>query len=603
MATSFSVTSSQHILELDSQGQGEAVVTVSNLTDRPKRAQLKVYVQGEANKSWFTLEGEQAREFTANGTQQVSIAVKVPEGTQPGSYTFRLHAISTNDPDRDYAEGPWITMNVEEVSEEEDTPVPVGLIIGLVIGALVLIGGVVGYVVCCTGDDEPAVEVVMVEDVIGMSIEEATEIIEGQGFVVKEVAETSESPEGEVLDQDPVNSEEPTGTTITLTVAGEETEAGEVAKVKDVRGKAIEEAKDILEGQGFEVKIMATTSDREEGEVLAQDIVNSEEATGTLITLNVAAPAFAEVKDVIGKSYKKAKKILEDKGFVVKKIMEPSDEKPDEVLAQDPGNETAAVGTTVTLTVAVRRSVEVEDVIGKMIEEAKDILEEQGFVVKEVPKASEEKPGEVLAQDPVDTEKPVGTEITLIVAALPSEIKVPDVIDATFEAAKREIEDRGFRLGKVAKILATEDADIVVDQYPRPLTMHARGDKIDIKVNVRGEEVPDLIDMQIQAAMKKIKELPLEMDVAGYAGTKFSDKIKSTEPKAGKIVALQTNIVATPYRPPSNKEKPWWQKARRYQHNDLKSATMSGAVRLRGIEPTEEFTIGELLERATKEKK
>ncbi len=46
MATaSFSVTSSQHTLSLDGQGHGEGVFTVTNSTDLPKRAQLKVYAQ------------------------------------------------------------------------------------------------------------------------------------------------------------------------------------------------------------------------------------------------------------------------------------------------------------------------------------------------------------------------------------------------------------------------------------------------------------------------------------------------------------------------------------------------------------------------------
>ncbi len=676
---SFSVTSAQHNIELDEQGQGEATFTVTNTKEHPRRAQLKVYVQGDANISWLTLEGEPARDFAASQTQTVSVKVKVPEGTPAGSYSFRLHAILANDPDGDFAEGPWITMEVEDTDSDDDDGISKGLIAGLIAAGVFLIAGIglaIFFLTSGGGEDLPQVAMIPVENVIGQSIEEATEKLEAKGFVIEKVFEPSDGPEGEVLNQDLVDIEVDTGATITLTVAeapseeaqevkevvgmsikeateilegqsfvvkkrmeiseeapgtvleqdvmdverpagstitlivsmlpskevedvidmpiAEATEILEeqgfvvektmkasekapgtvleqdpintdqplgttvaltiasvpVIKVSDFRGESIEDAREELEEKGFEVNENPVTSDRPKGEVLTQDpSANTEVAMGSTITLTIAATPLEKIADVKGETYDEAKDILEDKGFEVRKMLKPSEEIPGTVLDQTPFNTKVAAGALVTLIVATPKTEDVGDVTGMSLGEAEEILGEKGFKVQVVEQESDKEPGEVLQQDPANTEEAVGTTITLKVAKLPSEVEVPSVTGATFEAAKRRLEKDGFSVEITKKVLAVEDIGMVVDQSPSPLTMHARGGTVQVKVNKEGVEVPPLIGKQLAKALDMIKKLPLEIEVKGYGGTKFSDKIKSTEPEAGEIVALQTNIVATPHKP------------------------------------------------------
>jgi hypothetical protein len=46
---------------------------------------------------WFTVAGEAVRDFAPNGAQQVVVEVLVSPGTPPGSYSFRLDAVSEVD--------------------------------------------------------------------------------------------------------------------------------------------------------------------------------------------------------------------------------------------------------------------------------------------------------------------------------------------------------------------------------------------------------------------------------------------------------------------------------------------------------------------------
>ncbi|MFF3288642.1 Stk1 family PASTA domain-containing Ser/Thr kinase [Streptomyces sp. NPDC003023] len=157
---------------------------------------------------------------------------------------------------------------------------------------------------------------VKVPDVVDKDVEDATEILEGEKFVVetKEVESADEDP-GTVLEQDPAGrSMAEVGTTVTLTVAKQAKQ-----DLPNVVTQQFNNAKSQLETLGFEVNRVDVDSDKPLGEVIAQDPPPGKVAKGTKVTLQVSkGPAQAQVPvpgDILGKRVSEARQILQQAGF------------------------------------------------------------------------------------------------------------------------------------------------------------------------------------------------------------------------------------------------------------------------------------------------
>src|SRR5690606_36353296 len=99
-----------------------------------------------------------------------------------------------------------------------------------------------------------------------------------------------------------------------------------------------------------------------------------------------------EVPSVIGETLENATTRLDALGFGVDPTSEANDEFPaGTVFEQDPGPDTEAEeGSTIKLKVSAGAEAKpVPDVVGRDIEEARDIIEEADFVVRETPVADD----------------------------------------------------------------------------------------------------------------------------------------------------------------------------------------------------------------------
>jgi beta-lactam-binding protein with PASTA domain len=95
--------------------------------------------------------------------------------------------------------------------------------------------------------------------VIGQSADQAKAALERLKLTVKVVQKQSNEPANKVIDQNPVeNSGVEAGAEITLTVSTGPPEAD----VPDMRGRPAQEAKQILEGLGFRVRIFGNENGR-----------------------------------------------------------------------------------------------------------------------------------------------------------------------------------------------------------------------------------------------------------------------------------------------------------------------------------------------------
>ena len=155
------------------------------------------------------------------------------------------------------------------------------------------------------------------------------------------------------------------------------------------------------------------------------------------------------VPDVVGETEEEAEDILEELGFQVRFEREFSDEeRRGIVIAQDPEPDTPGEeGDAVTLTISKgEQGVEVPSVIGLSLDEATSVLAEAGLEVGNVTsEESEEEEGTVLEQDPPgDSKADPETAVDLVTSGGPGTVTVPDVVCQDIDEAQAEINDAGL---------------------------------------------------------------------------------------------------------------------------------------------------------------
>jgi hypothetical protein len=146
MTRLFDITTTTDALALDASGKGKLAFTVTNTTQKPQRATLRVRGLDSSQAGWFTLGGDAERDFPAGFTHQVELAVAVPAGTPAGKFRVRLDALSVANPDDDFVEGQAISVTV---AAPAPPPPPKSMWwVWLIVGVVVLvIAGVVAFLV------------------------------------------------------------------------------------------------------------------------------------------------------------------------------------------------------------------------------------------------------------------------------------------------------------------------------------------------------------------------------------------------------------------------------------------------------------------------
>ncbi|WP_189872005.1 Stk1 family PASTA domain-containing Ser/Thr kinase [Streptomyces bluensis] len=191
-----------------------------------------------------------------------------------------------------------------------------------------------------------------------------------------EVIRTDPGPNARIRDND----------TVTLTVS----RGPEMVKVPDTKGFRLNEAKSRLRQQGLEPGLVTRAFSEEvpSGSVISTaPEAGTERRSGSVIALTVSKGTPVEVPDVTGESVQDARAELEDAGLKVEIAGEriSSEFEKGEVAQQSPGEgQEAAQGDTITLTISKGpEMVEVPDVVGDRVDEARQKLEAAGFRVDE----------------------------------------------------------------------------------------------------------------------------------------------------------------------------------------------------------------------------
>ncbi|MER6145613.1 Stk1 family PASTA domain-containing Ser/Thr kinase [Streptomyces sparsogenes] len=263
--------------------------------------------------------------------------------------------------------------------------------------------------------------------------------------------------------------------------------SGQFSKVPAVLDLPEAKARKKLEDSGFDVKVVSEFSDVvDKGKVISTDPDVGERIrdTGT-VTLHVSrGPQRAEVPNVVGMPFNKAKQQLADANLSVGKVTKTfSNETPQgSVLRTDPvaGTERRP-DTPVAIVVSRGPEIEIPDVVGESEEDARSELTEAGFKVKIAKQRvfSDEDKGSVAAQSP-DGTAAKGDTVTLTLSKGPEMVEVPDVEGESVDDATQALEAAGFEV-KLDKPLLFP-GDKVTDQSVDAGDEAPKGSTITIKV-------------------------------------------------------------------------------------------------------------------------
>ena len=179
-APSFTVTAAGDKVTLDDSGEAKASFTVTNTTSQAVRGHLVARPREPAKPEWFSVVGESVRDFGPNGAERVVVGLKVPPGSTPGSYSFRLDAISEADPDEDFTEGPSVAFQIPEPPKKKKR-FPWWIVI---VAAAVVLAIVIGIVVWLLVRDSGKATV---PAVVGQPEATAQTTLNGAGFGAKSV--------------------------------------------------------------------------------------------------------------------------------------------------------------------------------------------------------------------------------------------------------------------------------------------------------------------------------------------------------------------------------------------------------------------------------
>ncbi|MFD0775360.1 Stk1 family PASTA domain-containing Ser/Thr kinase [Streptomonospora algeriensis] len=250
---------------------------------------------------------------------------------------------------------------------------------------IMLIAGVLAVVLLAFGWWFLVGRYAPVPDVVGMPESDARAVLGGVPVQV-EVGDKrvySQEEPGSIAEVEPAVDERVLpGDTVTILLS----KGPQTVEMPDLVGQSTGDARSALEDDGFADIVEEETSSQDQpaGTVISTDPEPGAEADREEpVTLTVSAGF--EVPETSGMQQDQAQSTLQEAGLQVSITEEPSEDVPEgEVISQDPAaGETVSSGDSVTITVSSGPDqIEIPDMSGWKVDDAKKHLEELGFKVK-----------------------------------------------------------------------------------------------------------------------------------------------------------------------------------------------------------------------------
>jgi serine/threonine-protein kinase len=268
--------------------------------------------------------------------------------------------------------------------------------------------------------------------------------------------------------------------------------SGQFTKVPPVLSKTEAQARDQLDDAGLDVgKIEHAYSDTvAKGRVISSDPAPAERIRShDSVSLTVSdGPETVKVPDLKGQSLADARAKLKEEGLAAGMVTRAfSEDVPKgRVVGTDPDAGTERHGgSAIALTVSRGRAVEVPDVAGSSLQDARGELEDAGLKVKVAERrvASEFDAGRVAAVSPgVGKKVAEGDTVTVTVSKGRKRVEVPDVVGSSAGDARDALEAAGFEVDEDRGFLDLFGGDTVKSQSVKGGEKAPYGSKITIKL-------------------------------------------------------------------------------------------------------------------------
>ncbi|MGW0605674.1 Stk1 family PASTA domain-containing Ser/Thr kinase [Streptomyces sp. NPDC002640] len=267
--------------------------------------------------------------------------------------------------------------------------------------------------------------------------------------------------------------------------------SGQFTEVPPLLAKTESQARDRLSDAGLEVgDVSRRFSDTvERGTVISTDPgVGERVRGGDAVSLVISSgPEVVKIPSVEGRPLNQAREALEDQGLKPGMVTRAFSESVPQgsVIGTDPaaGTERRA-GTAVALVVSKGAPVDVPDVTGTELDEARAELQAAGLKVRIDPQEihSQHERGQVAQQSPRPGERAgEGDTITLTLSKGPEMIEVPDVTGRSVDEATATLEAAGFEVDEDRGLLGIF-RDTVKSQSPSAGDKAPKGSTITIRI-------------------------------------------------------------------------------------------------------------------------
>ncbi|MGW2960313.1 Stk1 family PASTA domain-containing Ser/Thr kinase [Streptomyces sp. NPDC001220] len=232
--------------------------------------------------------------------------------------------------------------------------------------------------------------------------------------------------------------------------------SGQFTKVPPLLSKTEAQATARLKEAGLDIKKVehAYSDTVRRGTVISTDPAAGKRIrSNDSVTLTISdGPETVKVPDVQGRTQARAKALLKagglEPGMVTREF---SDDVPKgSVISTDPGpGSRRHAGTAIALVVSKGSPVDVPDVTGDTLDDARQELQEAGLkvTVSATEVTSEYDQGQVARQTPAgDAQAAEGDTVTLTLSKGPEMVEVPNVVGATVDDATKLLEQSGFQV-------------------------------------------------------------------------------------------------------------------------------------------------------------
>ncbi|MEU9153092.1 Stk1 family PASTA domain-containing Ser/Thr kinase [Streptomyces sp. NPDC048417] len=232
--------------------------------------------------------------------------------------------------------------------------------------------------------------------------------------------------------------------------------SGQFTKVPPLLSKTEAQATARLKEAGLDIKKVehAYSDTVKRGTVISTDPAAGQRIrSNDSVTLTISdGPETVNVPDVQGRTQARARALLKAAGLEPGMVTrEFSDSVPKgSVISTDPGaGSKRHAGTAIALVVSKGSPVDVPDVTGDDLDDARQELQEAGLkvTVSATEVTSEYDQGQVARQTPAgDAQAAEGDTVTLTLSKGPEMVEVPSVVGATVDDATKLLEQSGFQV-------------------------------------------------------------------------------------------------------------------------------------------------------------